>query len=273
MNWQSYSTDVFSVRVIDQKVLVVTLSRPKAANSIPPQYHEKLDDVWDAFESDATLRVAIITGEGKFFCAGADLKTWLDTVEGRAVDRPMSRGGFLGLSNRVPKKPYICALNGPAFGGGTEAAVNCDLTVAAKNATLCLPEVRRGVTAQAGALPRIGKLLGLKRAAELALVAEPISADKALEWGLVNKVVDSPQQVLPAALEYAQKIVKGSPEAVAASLVGIRRGTDETNLSSSAATWAGIPQENQRVKGGDNIAEGLKAFKEKREPRWGDFKL
>lgn len=248
--------------------MVVTLNRPKFLNSIPSQYHKKLDDLWTAFENESQLRVAIITGKGKVFCAGADLLEWKAAASGKDTRTPMAAAGFLGLSNRNNRKPIIAALNGSSYGGGTEALINCDLAVACRRATISLPETRRGVLALAGALPRIGRTLGPKRAAELALVAEPIKAQTALEWGLINTVVSEPEEVMPAAIKLAKRIILGSPETIQASLIGIRRGYDDTKMSLAEATEVGAKDEAAAALQMENVHEGLLAFASKRAPVW-----
>lgn len=264
----SHSTPVYTVQIIDGTILLVTLNRPKFLNSIASEYHAKLDQLWSQFEAEPRLRVAIITGKGKVFCAGADLIEWKAILAGTTERTPMPDSGFLGLSNRFNKKPIIAALNGSSYGGGTEALVNCDLAVACRRASISLPETRRGVIAIAGALPRIGRALGPKRAAELALVAEPISAETACKWGLLNQVVDLPEDVLPAAVSLAKRIVKGSPESIQASLLGIRRGYDETQKSLVESTREGIAKEGAQVMTMANVQEGLAAFASKRAPAW-----
>lgn len=268
-----FTCELFKVEIVEGRILLVTITRPKALNSIPVKYGSTFIKLWEAYEEDENLICAVLTGEGKVFCAGADLKDWLATVSSGDGKKPKLEAGFLGISDRSTRKPIIAALNGSSYGGGTETVVNCDLAVAVKTATLSLPEVRRGVTALAGALPRIGRQLGLKRANELALVGEPITAHQALEWGLLNKVVDKVEDVVPAALEYARKIALGSPEAISGSLISIRRGFEDTKLSVSEASKLGSQLELKEAQEMDNIGEGLVAFKEKRAPKWSPAKL
>lgn len=273
MDCKTYSSDIHKVEIVDGNLLLVTITRSKALNSVPASYHSRFTALWKAFEEDESLVAAIITGEGKFFSAGADLKDWqASKSKGEAVPIDMY-GGFLGISNRTSRKPIIAAVNGSAYGGGTETIVNCDLAVAVSSAKLALPEVRRGVTALAGALPRIGRDFGLKRANELALLGEPISAQKALDWGLVNKLVDAPAEVVPAAIEFGRKIALGSPEAVSGSLISIRRGIEDTKLSTVEASIMGANMELRQVAGMDNNQEGLDSFVEKRDPKWKPAKL
>jgi enoyl-CoA hydratase/carnithine racemase len=273
IDYRQFSEDIYKVEVLEDRILVVTLDRPKALNSIPTAYHAKLDALWTRFEEDPSLRVAIITGKGKVFCAGADLKEWLQSASNPNRQTLTDNGGFLGISNRETKKPIIAALNGSSYGGGTEALINCDLAVAVASASISLPETRRGVLALAGALPRSGRHLGLKRAAELALVSEPISARTAYDWGLLNRVVDNSNDLMTVALDLARKIALGSPEAIQASLRGIRRGYSETRHSLVEATGIGAHDEGKKLQQMDNIKEGLLAFTQKRNPEWNPAKL
>lgn len=182
---------------------------------------------------------------------------WLEKAASGDVISASMEAGFLGISNRSNKKPIIAALNGPSYGGGTETLLNCDLVVALRSATICLPEARRGVTALAGALPRIGRTLSLQQANELALVAEPISAAKAEQWGIVNRIADTPEAVQAEALKLAKLITLGSPEAVFVSQRGIRKGYEDTKLSLSEATESLALNENEQVLvPSDNYVEG-----------------
>jgi hypothetical protein len=139
--------------------------------------------------------------------------------------RPMPPSGFGALSRRNGRKPIIAAVNGLAYGGGTELIVNCDMVVAAKSASFGLPEVKRGVIALAGALPRITRTIGRPRAAEMALTGRVVPAQEAYEWGLINKVVgDGEGEVVAAAVEYAKMIAENSPDAVIVSREGIKMG-------------------------------------------------
>jgi enoyl-CoA hydratase/carnithine racemase len=276
MNMTDYTrlgSDIYTVEVIENDILVVTIDRVKYLNAIPRAYHDKLADVWTLFENDPRLRVGIITSKGKFFCGGADMKEWSTFAAAGEKPDMIGQAGFLGLSNRETKKPIIAALNGPTFGGGSEALLNCELAVAVSTATIQFPEARVGVVALAGALPRLGRLLGLKRATEMALVAEPITAQTALEWGLVNRVVEDPRQLIPTALDLAKRIRSGNPDSIFASLKGIRRGYSDTKLTLIEATDVGSRQEINRLQELPNMKEGIFAFLEKRKAQWVPSKL
>lgn len=184
----------------------------------------------------------------------------------------MPPSGFGALSRRQGRKPIIAAVNGLAYGGGTEIIVNCDLVVAARKATFGLPEVKRGVVAIAGALPRIIRTIGRPRATEMALTGRTVPAQEALEWGLINKVVgDREGEVVEAAVEYAKAIAENSPDAVIVSREGLKMGWE----SVGAEEGSRLLQENwyPRLAAGENMKEGVRAFVEKRKPKWKAAKL
>ncbi|KAI9774583.1 MAG: hypothetical protein M1840_002832 [Geoglossum simile] len=176
-------------------------------------------------------------------------------------------GGFAGLSRRRAfGKPVIAAVNGLCLGGGMELVVNVTLVVAARGAQFGLPEVRRGVVAFAGALPRLGRTVGRQRAVEMAVTGRTVGADEGRAWGFVNRVVDD-GDVVAAALEMAQDVCKGSPDAVAVTLAGVElawepAGGVEDASDRLSQRWAA------EVLGRENYTEGLAAFAEKRDPVW-----
>ncbi|KUI68863.1 Carnitinyl-CoA dehydratase [Cytospora mali] len=262
-------------------ILQVTLNRPTSLNAIPATNHILLDALWRWYDFQPTLRCAIITGTGRAFCAGADLKEWnLRNTAVTSGDNPeadaargrdkWATGGFGGLSNRAGKKPVIAAVNGLCLGGGMEMAVNCDLVVAAEDAVFGLPEVKRGVIALAGALPRVQKTLGKQRAAEMALVGGTFDARKMCEWGIVNKVV-SKDDVVTEAIAYAEQIAENSPDSVIVSREGLSLGWE--GIGPEAAAEMVERGMYGRMDAGDNMKEGVMSFVEKRKPSWRDSKL
>ncbi len=170
----------------------------------------------------------------------------------------------------------IAAVNGICFGGGCEAIINCDMVVASRNATFSLPEVKIGVVALAGALPRLIRTVGRQRAMEMALTGRTVTADEAKEWGLVNKVVEAggdgeDSTAVRAALEYADMIAANSPDAVIVTRESVKLGwegvgaEDGTRIAND--TWG------PRLHGGENLKEGVRAFVEKRKPKYKPAKL
>ena len=166
----------------------------------------------------------------------------------------------------------IAAVNGICFGGGCEAIINCDLVVAAKKATFALPEVKIGVVAQAGALPRLIRTVGKPRAMEMALTGRTLTADEAKEWGLINKVTgDGDGEVVDAAVEYAKMIASGSPDSVIFSKAAVMMGWD--GIGAEDATRMSNEIWGPRLHSGDNMKEGVRSFVEKRKPQWHPAKL
>jgi enoyl-CoA hydratase/carnithine racemase len=252
-------------------ILLVTLNRPSALNSINSAMHAQLDGIWAWYDSVPSLRCAIITGAAggrrRAFCAGADLKEWNAGAVGGGLS--MASGGFAGLSTRRGKKPVIAAVHGICFGGGLEAAGNCDLVIAHKDSQFALPEVARGVVPLAGLLPRLASLVGMLRASELALTGRTLMAVEAREWGLVNEVVEG--DVVDAAVRWAEKIAGMSPDSVIVTREGLRSawdgtGVDEATTQVDQGSW-------RKLQAGENIKEGLRAFVEKRPVKWVDSKL
>ena len=169
----------------DDGLVIITINRPDQRNAVNRAVSYGVCEAIDAFESDPSSRVAILTGAGGTFCSGMDLKAFLrgevTRVEGR---------GILGIARTPPTKPLIAAIEGYALAGGFEAMLVCDLVVAARNAQFGLPEVKRGLAAAAGGLLRLPRLIPQRIAMEMALTGDRIPAAQALEWGLVNRVVD-----------------------------------------------------------------------------------
>lgn len=184
----------------------------------------------------------------------------------------MPAAGFGAISRKSGRKPIIAAVNGLAYGGGMELVTNCDLVIASSKATFSLPEVKRGVVAGAGALPRIVRTVGKQRAMEMALTGRPVPAQEANEWGFVNKVVgDGEGEVVEAAVEYAKMIAENSPDAVIVSREGIKMGWEGVGAEDATRimhdTW------QPRLQAGENMKEGVRAFVEKRKPKWKPAKL
>lgn len=181
----------------------------------------------------------------------------------------MSATGFGGISRRVGRKPVLAAVNGICFGGGCEMAINSDMVFASSTATFALPEVKRGVVAIAGALPRIARVVGKQRAMEMALTGRVLKAEEAREWGLVNRVVDG--DVLEACVAVAKEVAANSPDAVVVSREGVNLAWE--GLGADAATEKLAAGSYLELLQGENIHEGVKAFVEKRKPVWKASKL
>ncbi|KOS20362.1 Carnitinyl-CoA dehydratase [Escovopsis weberi] len=264
-------------------ILLVTLNRPKQLNSIPQDLHSRLHALWSWYDAEPSLRCAVLTGAGRAFCAGADLRDWNQrhsaTPSGSgssgasgAAAPPTAHavGGFCGLSNRRGRKPIVAAVNGVCMGGGMEAVLNTDLVVAAADAKFALPEVRIGVVPIQGALPRLVRSVGMQRASEMALLGRTYTADQLLRWGVVNRVVPR-EEVLETALRWALELAAHSPDSVIVTKEGLLGGWDaESPTASTDRLLHGL---YKRVDGGDNMREGILSFVEKRKPVWKDSKL
>lgn len=180
------------------------------------------------------------------------------------------KAGFGGMSMRTGKKPIIAAVNGLAYGRGCEMAVNADLVLASPNAKFANQDAKVGTIACAGVLPRLMLILGLQRATEMALTGRAVGAEEALGWELVNRVVEEGEDVVGAAIAVAGVVAGNSPDSIIATREGLRSG------------WIGKEAEdvNERLYLGwgphnelENYKEGIRAFVEKRKPRWVDSKL
>ncbi|KAH8161771.1 hypothetical protein CIB48_g6471 [Xylaria polymorpha] len=254
------------------RVLLVRMDRPKDLNAMSTTGQWEMDSVWKWFDLEPRLSVAIITGTGRAFSAGADLKEWNSSMSDDAD--PKSRMGnapaFKPLSRRLGKKPVIAAVNGLAMGGGCEFVVNCDLVIAAEDAYFGLPEVKRGLAAIGGALPRLIRTAGLQRASEIALTGRKVTAQEMHQWGIVNKVVPK-DQVVAEAVMYASLIAQNSPDAIICTRAGLRQGWETASVE-RAVEWT-LEKEFAELQRGDNIREGLLAFAQKREPQWKASKL
>jgi enoyl-CoA hydratase len=214
----------------------------------------------DEWEPDDQIQAVVITGNGPTFCAGADLKL---IAAGRGAEMATARGNFAGLVRRNYPKPIIAAVNGPAFAGGFEIVLACDLVVAAEEAQFGIPEVKRGLFAAAGALIRLPKRVPLALATELAITGDPIDAERALQLGLVTRVVPL-ADVVDAALELAARIAANGPLAVRKTLQMVREAVDLTEEEA----WPRNFELAMEVFASKDSIEGATAFAEKRPPRW-----
>jgi enoyl-CoA hydratase/carnithine racemase len=259
-------------------VLLVTLNRPKQLNAIPRPMHAQLDALWKWYDAEPTLRCAVITGTGRAFSAGADLKEWNEKNEqnltsGNDRDASWATSGFGGLSNRRGKKPVIAAVNGLCLGGAMEMILNVDMVISAPDAKYGLPEVTRGVIAVAGALPRLMKTVGKQRASEMALLGRMHSAQQMSDWGVVNKIVRGKGEhpVVEEALRWATDVACNSPDSVIVSREGLLGGWEaEDPVASTVRVEQGL---YKRMDGGENMKEGVLSFVERRKAEWKDSKL
>lgn len=252
----------FSTVAIDGHVMTVTFNRPERRNALHADANHELGEIFDLFERDPALRIAILTGTGeKAFSAGADLVT--APTGGRP---PVPETGFAGLVARFNRrKPIIAAVNGMAMGGGFEAALACDIILAADTATFGLTEPRVGLAALGGGIQRVVEELGPKRAHALLLTARKITAQEAAAMGFVAEVVPG-ADLLAAARRWADEILECSPASIAATKAVVQ-SLDGHGVEHSMKDMFHLPEVRGLLTGPD-AREGPKAFAEKRKPNW-----
>ena len=242
----------------DDGVLLITLNRPDARNAVNAALAAGVAEALDRLDDDDDLKVGILTGAGKGFSAGMDLKAF---VAGESAF--VEHRGFAGIVQRPPLKPLIAAIEGFAMAGGLEIALACDLIVAARNARLGIPEVKRSLVAAGGALLRLPRRMPYNLAMEMALTGDPISAERGAEVGLVNRVTE-PGEAVAGARELAASIAANGPLALMAS----KRILVEAPAWSEAELWQRQGDISGPVFGSEDAREGATAFAEKRDPVW-----
>jgi enoyl-CoA hydratase/carnithine racemase len=239
-------------------IAIVTLNRPDSRNALGPEIRAGLFAAWERFERDPGLRVAILTGSGdKAFCAGGDLK---EMTERRLAVPPRDMFPVPGDNIKLTK-PTIAAVNGVAFAGGWMIAQACDLCVASTRAQFAITEVKVGRSSP-WASPLI-HMIPQRIMMEIVLTGKPISAQRAYEIGLVNRVTD-PDALMPAALALATDIIDGAPLSVQAAREMVMLSTE---MGRSEALHA-ARQVSEPAYRSEDAQEGPKAFAEKRRPQW-----
>jgi enoyl-CoA hydratase len=241
-----------------KRVLTITINRPDQRNAVNAAVAQGIAAALDDLDGDPELSAGVLTGAGKGFCAGMDLKAFV------AGDRPHVEGrGFAGITQRGADKPLIAAIEGFAVAGGLEVALACDLIVASKGTRLGIPEVKRGLVAAGGALLRLPRTLPRNVANELALTGDPIDAERAYELGLVNRLTE-PGEALQTAQELAQTIAANGPLALAAT----KRIMAESPDWPEAEFFARQAPIHEPVFASEDAREGATAFAERRAPKW-----
>ena len=245
----------------DGNVLEITFNRPEAYNALFSAAHFELAEIFDEFERDQDLWVAIVTGAGeKAFCSGNDLK-----VSASGGDMSMPASGFAGLCSRTNReKPVIAAVNGVAMGGGLEIVLACDVAIADPIASFALPEVKVGLFAAAGGLQRLTRQIGEKVAMELILTGRKVGPDEASQLGLINSICEA-GGVMDAARALAKTIAGNSP-------TSIRASKRVLNAVDSLGDWDKALElsykEIVKLIQSKDTREGMTAFVEKRKPNW-----
>ena len=239
-------------------LVILRINRAAARNAMTKAVAEGIASALDTLDATADLAVAVITGDGGNFCAGMDLKRFaageLPKVAGR---------GFAGFVEAPPKKPIIAAVEGWALGGGFELVLACDLAVAGRSAKFGLPEVKRGLIARAGGAVRLPRLIPRAVALELLMTGEPVTAEEAYRYGLLNRVVDD-GQALQAAVALASAIAANAPLAVQ----GVKQLVSVSGQWPDDEIFTRQVPITDAVFHSDDAEEGRKAFAEKRAPKW-----
>jgi enoyl-CoA hydratase len=237
------------------RVMIITLNRPDAMNAINGALSNGLWNAIKELDEDDGLTAGVITGNGRAFCAGMDLKAF-------------ARGEDIGPLNEFvrtgAKKPLIGAINGFALAGGCEVALTCDLLVASTAAKIGIREVKVGLFAAAGGVFRLPARVGYAKAMEMALTGEPITAEEAMAAGMLSGLT-APEDLLEAAVTLAERIAENAPLAVAASKALVRaaaQGVEEDKL------WDMQVPLQKTVFSSNDAKEGPLAFAEKRAPNW-----
>jgi enoyl-CoA hydratase len=240
------------------RILIITLNRPEQRNAVNAAMAQGLAAALDELDGDSELSLGVLTGAGKGFCSGMDLKAFRAGEPSHVPGR-----GFAGIVERPPEKPLIAAIEGFAVAGGLEVALACDLIVAAKGARLGIPEVTRSLVAAGGALLRLPRTMPRNVAMELALTGELIVAERAHALGLVNRLTE-PGDALEAALGLAGTIAANGPLALAAT----KRIMVESADWPDAEFFARQREINDPVRNSEDAREGATAFAERRDPVW-----
>jgi len=248
------------VERVEGGVAKLTLNNPPL-NLVTLEMTRQLIEALDELEGDTSVRAVVVTGAGeKAFCAGSDV-TEFEAVRDRVVEKKLALENQAFSDFETLSKPVVAAIEGLAYGGGCEISMACDLRIVAAGARIALPEVKLGVVPGSGGLFRLPELVGPARAMELMYLGEPIGAREAERIGLVNEVVPD-GEALSRALELARRISRQPKEAVAAIKRGVRQ-----SLTRAEAVRLTLELSDHVFKTED-CAEGIRAFFEKREPRF-----
>lgn len=242
----------------EDNIAIITFNRPEARNAVNNQVRAEFTAAIAEVEADDDIKVLILTGSGKAFASGVDIKEFSKTT-------PYHAHNLLRLGERVEKlpKPVIAAVNGFSLGGGNEIALGCDIIIASERAKFGQPELNIGIIPGGGATQRLPRMIGVCRAKELIFTCDIITAEEAFNLGMINRVVPE-DQLMPTAKEIAKKIATKSPAALKLAKQAINYGM-QTNLES------GLKYEYELYSlslGLEDKVEGVNAFLEKRPPKF-----
>lgn len=248
---------------ISGRVAFITINRPPL-NTLSKATLLEMEAILAECEKNASIGAIVITGSGKrAFSAGADMSEFGNFADQAQTEKNIQQiHGFFHWLERFPK-PVIACVNGKAFGGGNELQMACHLTIASDTAEFALPEIRLGIIPGYGGTQRLPRLIGKRRALELLISGEKITAQKALDYGLINKIVPQ-EQLLDEALQWAQQLADGPPLATRAILDSVERG-----LEVSVQQGVTIEKRNMLiVSRSEDAIEGVTAFFTRRKPEF-----
>jgi enoyl-CoA hydratase len=249
---------------VQGRVALITLNRPDARNAVNGEVASAMEAAIDRMEEDPAIWLGILRAntegqERPVFCAGADLKA----INAGKTDLNTKRGGFAGFAYRERRKPVIAAVDGLATAGGCEIVLACDLVVATTRSSFGLAEAKRNLIAGAGGLFRLPKAIGRNAAMEAILTGEPLSAERAYQLGLVNRLVE-PGEAVAEAVRLADQVCAAAPLAVWESRKVVLASEYEDEATLKTMTNKAMAT----MMGSEDLKEGLTAFIEKRAPQW-----
>ncbi len=251
---------------VEAGIETITLNRPEKLNALNPEMHQLLRAALERAAVDAEIRVVLLTGAGRGFCTGQDLAERDVSAGAAPIDLSVSLGSHynpLVRRLRALPKPIICAVNGVAAGAGANIALACDLVIAARSASFIQAFSKIGLMPDAGGSYFLPRLIGTARAMGLALLAEKLDAEQAVQWGLIWKVVDDPQ-LIEEARALADRLASGPTKGY-----GLLKKAMYASSGNSLDAQLDLERDLQREAGySEDYREGVTAFKEMREPRF-----
>lgn len=261
MEQESQAASPLLFELVDKHIALLRFNRPQARNAVDGDTAKAMSAAVARIEADPEIRVVVLASNAPgMFCAGADLKV---VSSGRIHELRPDDNGFAGLVDSIRTKPWIAVVDGPALGGGFEICLACDMIVASPTARFGLPEVKRGLMANAGGTHRVTRVLPRNIALELVTTGEPMDAETAKHFGLVNRLAPS-DQLLEEALAMARIIMANAPVSVRESLSLARIACDRSDAEMRRISRGSM----QAVLATEDSKEGPRAFVEKRAPNW-----
>ena len=252
-----------SIERVGESIAILKLDRPKALNALSTELLQELNEFVNEIKKDSSIRVVILTSAGeKAFCVGADLKERKQMTEEQVIHAVQLIGQTVSNLEALPQ-PVIAAMNGVAFGGGLELALACDIRLAANDISLGLTETALAIIPGAGGTQRLSRLIGISKAKELIYTARRITAETAMELGVVDHVVKR-EELIASAIDLANEMAKNGPLALVQAKKAINQGIEvplQSGLQIELLAYSALIPTSDRL-------EGLKAFEEKRSPNY-----